>query len=151
MAQCINCTYNFLPTHFYGQSSSALQTYLTTLHSKYPAYPIWLTEFGFPQLSTSDVLTSLNESIALLDGTEWLARYAYFPIFRRGEGNVFIGQTGAVWDERGEITEVGKLWLGLNETPKVQGGGSGSGSILAKVPAWFMCPALLLASSLMFL
>jgi hypothetical protein len=151
MAQCINCKFNFLPTHFYGQSSSELQTYLTTLHLKYPTYPIWLTEFGFPQLSTSDVLTSLNESIAFLDSTEWIARYAYFPIFRKGEGNVFIGQTGAVWDERGEITEVGKLWLGLNETPKVQGGGSGSGSsILAGIPAWFMSVALL-GSSLLLL
>lgn len=131
-----------------------MQAYLTNLHSKYPAYPIWLTEFGFPQISTDDVVTALNESIAFLDSTDWLARYAYFPIFRRGEGNVFVGQTGAVWDERGEITEVGKVWLGLNETPKVQGsGGSTNGSVsgsgMARIPTWCSA-AVVLASSLLF-
>jgi hypothetical protein len=30
-----------------------------------------------------------------------------------------------VWDENGDITEVGKMWLGLNETPNVSGSKSG--------------------------
>src|ERR1700726_4331355 len=155
LSQCINCTYNFIATHFYGTSSSALQSYLSGLHSKYPSYPIWLTEFGFPQVPTNDVVSALNDSIAFLDSMDWIARYAYFPIFRRGEGNVFIGQTGAVWDEHGEITEVGKLWLGLNETPKVQvtggnGGGSSSGGmsgiVSTRVPLWYATWIILTSS-----
>jgi len=155
IAQCENCTYSFLATHFYGQSFSSLQSYLTTLHSKYPSYPIWLTEFGFPQVSSAAVVASLNETIAFLDSTEWVARYAYFPIFRSGEGNAFIGQTGAVWDENGDITEVGKVWLGLNETPSVLGNGSnttsgGNGGMVVETLSWCFTAALL-ASILLLL
>lgn len=88
---------------------------------------------------------------------DWVARYAYFPVFRRGEGNIFIGQTGALWDEHGEITEVGKIWLGLNETPKVQGtGGNGSstsggvsGLVFTKVPYWYASLIALISSLLL--
>jgi len=158
LSQCTNCTYNFIATHFYGPNSEALQLYLTGLHSKYPTYPIWLTEFGFPQIPTNEVVSALNDSIAFLDSMDWIARYAYFPIFRRGEGNAFVGQTGAVWDEHGEITVAGKIWLGLNETPKVQGtGGNGgstsggvSGLVFTKASHWY-ASLLILISSLLLL
>lgn len=99
--------------------------YLSSLHSNYSSLPIWLTEFGFPQESSEEVISSLNQTIAFLDSSEWIERYAYFGTFRQGDGNSYIGQNGAVWDENGDITEVGKIWLGLNQTPNVAGSKSG--------------------------
>src|SRR5438552_3600737 len=90
------------------------------MHSNYSSLPIWLTEFGFPQASTSEVISSLNETITFLDGAEWIERYAYFGTFRQGDGNGYIGQNGAVWDKNGDITGVGKIYLGLQTTPKTQ-------------------------------
>jgi hypothetical protein len=111
-SQCRDCTFDFIAAHFYG-SSSGLQGYLSELHSKYPSLPIWLTEFGFPQASTADAVSSLNQTIDFMDNTPWIHRYAYFGAFRQGEGNSYIGQNGALLDEAGGITEVGELWLGL--------------------------------------
>ena len=90
------------------------------MHSNYSSLPIWLTEFGFPRASTSEVIYSLNETITFLDDAEWIERYAYFGTFRQGDGNWYTGQNGAVWDKNGDITDVGKIWLGLNTTPKTQ-------------------------------
>jgi len=120
-SQCKNCTIDFIAAHFYGPSSS-LQDYLSQLHSNYSSLPIWLTEFGFPQESVSDTKSSLNSTIDFLDTSEWIERYAYFGMFREGDGNSYIGQNGAVWDKNGDITEVGKIWLGLNSTPGSQSG-----------------------------
>ena len=117
LSQCQNCTIDFLSAHFYGPPS-ALQQYLLSLHTTYPAHPIWLTEFGFPQLSADDTVSLLNETIAFLDGLTWVKRYGYFGGFRKGDGNGFLGQGGAVWDEEGEITAVGRVWLGLEGTPR---------------------------------
>jgi hypothetical protein len=122
---CENCTVDFIAAHFYGPSS-ALQDYLTALHSNYSSLPIWLTEFGFPQQSTNQVLSSLNDTITFCDRTSWIQRYAYFGDFRQGEGNEYIGQNGAVWDGNGDLTEIGKVWLGMDSTPRVQGSDSGA-------------------------
>lgn len=123
-SRCKNCTIDFVAAHFYGPSN-ALQSYLSELHANYSSLPIWLTEFGFPQESTNQVISSLNQTITFLDDSEWIERYAYFGAFRQGDGNSYIGQNGAVWDGNGDITEVGKMWLGLNETPNVSGIKSG--------------------------
>jgi hypothetical protein len=122
---CKNCTIDFIAAHFYGPSP-ALQDYLIALHSNYSSLPIWLTEFGFPQQSTNQVLLSLNDTITFCDGTSWIQRYAYFGDFRQGEGNEYIGQNGAVWDGNGDLTEIGKVWLGMDTTPRVQGSDSGA-------------------------
>jgi hypothetical protein len=94
---------------------------LTTLHKNYTHLPIWVTEFGYPDQSTDQVVNSLNETITFLDNADWVQRYAYFCDFRQGEGNSYIGQNGAVWDDNGDITTVGKMWLGLDQTPSTAG------------------------------
>jgi len=73
----------------------------------------------------NQVISSLNQTITFLDDSEWIERYAYFGAFRQGDGNSYVGQNGAVWDENGDITEVGKMWLGLDETPNVSVSKSG--------------------------
>lgn len=120
LSTCKNCSIEFLPTHFYGPSS-ALQSYLSALHTNYSTLPIWLTEFAFPGETTADTISALNETIAFCEGQEWIQRYAYFGTFREGDGNGYVGQNGAVWDEKGEITEVGKIWLGMESTPETNG------------------------------
>lgn len=78
------------------------------------------------------MVSSLNATIAFLDGADWVERYAYFGDFRAGDGNSYVGQSGAVWDEDGGITEVGMIWLGLNRTPGISSmGGIGRPSCLA--------------------
>ena len=52
---------------------------------------------------------------------EWIERYAYFGTFRAGDGNSYVGQNGAVWDEKGDISGVGKIWLGMESTPGTNG------------------------------
>jgi hypothetical protein len=123
-SQCTNCTIDFLTAHFYGPAAG-LEGYLIALHANYTHLPIWVTEFGYPDQSTSEVVTSLSDSITFLDNATWIQRYAYFCDFRQGEGNSYIGQNGAVWDDNGDITDVGKVWLGLQETPQVAGSQSG--------------------------
>ena len=90
----------------------------------YPNLPIWVTEFGFPQVSVEDTVIALNQSIMFMDNVTWIERYAYFGSFRVGQGNGYVGQNGAVWDQNGNITPVGQLWLGLNQTPQVASGTS---------------------------
>ena len=65
----------------------------------------------------TDTISALNATIAFCEDAEWLERYAYFGTFREGEGNGYVGQNGAVWDSKGQITAVGKIWLGLESTP----------------------------------
>jgi hypothetical protein len=120
-SQCENCTIDFIVAHFYG-TASGLEDYLSSLHSNHSSLPIWLTEFGFPQVSTADVISFLNQTILFLDNTVWIERYAYFGTFRQGEGNNFIGQNGAVLDANGDITEVGTIWLGMGKSSKIRSG-----------------------------
>lgn len=115
MTACQGCTISFIAAHYYG-TSDGLKQYITQLHSNYSSYPIWVTEFGFPQLSAADTLTALQDTITFFEGADYVDRYAYFPVYRVGEGNGFLGQGGAVLDENGQLNDVGKLWLGTGES-----------------------------------
>jgi len=76
---------------------------------------------------------SLTDVIAFFDSSGFIERYSYFCAFRVGEGNAFVGQDGAVLDQNGELTQVGKVWLETkSNAPVVQenfavGHGSSSG------------------------
>jgi Glycosyl hydrolase catalytic core len=103
-----------------------------------------LTEFGFPQESESQTVTSLNATIAFLDGTDWVQRYAYFGNFRVGEGNDYLGQGGAIWDQNGQITGVGELWLGLKDTPQVASQSNSVRNHVGKLVWLIVIPGVLL-------
>jgi hypothetical protein len=81
--------------------------------------------------------------------TEWIYRYAYFGDFRQGEGGSYIGQNGAVWDANGDITDVGRLWLGLDTTPGVQGSESGAGTDFGHIGFAFWISIVFVAFLLM--
>ena len=111
MQSCQGCAISFIAIHYYGPPDG-LSTHVNNIHSQYPNSSIWVTEFGFPQLSPADTVAALQSAIDFFDTTDFVDRYAYFPAYRVGDGNDFLGQGGAVLDDGGAPNDVGRLWLG---------------------------------------
>ncbi|KAF9524085.1 glycosyl hydrolase catalytic core-domain-containing protein [Crepidotus variabilis] len=82
LAACDKCTIDFIPLHWYGSGSESLYNYLWDIHTQYPKYPIWITEFA--ETSTNDTVVAdfLNQTTTYLDTLDWIERYAWFGYFR---------------------------------------------------------------------
>jgi hypothetical protein len=79
---CINCTIDFLPLHWYGSGTEGFYGYIWNVHTTFPQYPIWITEYA--ETSTNDTVVAefLNQTIFYLDSLDWIERYAWFGYFR---------------------------------------------------------------------
>jgi hypothetical protein len=148
MYEDTGCEFDFVAAHWYG-AFEGLASWLGTLHETYPDKDLWVTEMALPQPATKEeVLGMMNQSLAFLDSTDWVARYAWFGAFREDEANDWTGDAVALLDDDGDLTELGALYMGGEargfEAGDGSGGGGGSeGSAVSMRSGWW---SLLLTS-----
>ncbi|KAF8171991.1 glycosyl hydrolase catalytic core-domain-containing protein [Mycena galopus ATCC 62051] len=87
MAACSQCTIDFLPFHWYGDGTGGFTDYLYSLHANYPNQTLWVTEFAETAPNDTVVLDFMNQTVTMLDGLDWVERYAWFGYFRPSDGS----------------------------------------------------------------
>ncbi|KAK3687163.1 glycosyl hydrolase catalytic core-domain-containing protein [Podospora appendiculata] len=107
------CEFDFVPLTSYG-NFSVLSSRIGMFTAALPDIPIWVTEFGYNNQELNVTQAFFNESIAYLDKTKIVERYAWFGAFRSVVSNV--GPNQAMLDPYGELTDIGAWYLGENGT-----------------------------------
>jgi len=79
---CTDCTIDFLPLHWYGLGLEGFYGYIWDVHSQYPQYPIWITEYAETSPNDAVVFDFMNQTITYLDTLDWIERYAWFGYMR---------------------------------------------------------------------
>lgn len=79
---CSDCTFDFLPVHWYGTGSTGFYDFLWSIHQDYPDYPIWVTEYADTSNNDTEVYNFMQETLQYLDELEWIEKYAWFGFFR---------------------------------------------------------------------
>ncbi|KAJ7069623.1 hypothetical protein C8F01DRAFT_976322 [Mycena amicta] len=81
MDACSKCTIDFIPFHWYGDGTGGFTDYLYSLHANFPNHTLWVTEFAETSDNDTVVLDFLNATTTMLDGLDWVERYAWFGYF----------------------------------------------------------------------
>jgi hypothetical protein len=63
---CSGCHIDFYPIHWYG-SFEGLASYIGQMREAFGNKTMWITEFAYPQGSTTDAEAFLNQSLSFLD------------------------------------------------------------------------------------
>jgi len=101
---CHGCNIAFISCHWYGPNFDHFKSHMAAVHSAFPNYKIWLTEFalqGSP--SAGEQLSFLKQSQSFLDNTDYIERYSWFGAFRGSAGNNLI-------DNNGGLTALGRQY-----------------------------------------
>lgn len=131
------CPADFVALHWYGDFAG-LAAWLGTLRAFYAAgaasgavsgdVRFWVTEMALPQAGEGETVDMLNQSMAYLDGLEYVAAYAWYGADR--EASSWDGYTGgnvAMFSSGGKLTDVGALYLG-GEKEGFKAGMTGAGA-----------------------
>lgn len=123
------CTIDVLPVHWYG-NFGGLASHIGEKSNFFKGYPkafpkgnetkMWVTEYAFPHGDFENSKQFFNESAEYFDRLEVIERYSYFGAFRSDQSNV--GPYAAMLTEKGELTDIGSLYLGGGVTGKVPDG-----------------------------
>ncbi|KAH8673283.1 glycosyl hydrolase catalytic core-domain-containing protein [Xylariales sp. PMI_506] len=141
------CPTDFVAVHWYGDFAG-LASWLGTLSAFYnpnndsdSTLEFWVTEMALPQADEETTASTLNQSIAYLDGLDYVSGYAWFGDFREDDSNEWTGESVAFFDNNGGLTEVGSLYLGGSQNGFAVGvKGQGAASTLS-VSAWAVAAA----------
>jgi len=79
---CPNNQADFLPLHWYGSTLGDLYNYIWTIHSIYPQYPIWITEFASTTNDQTEMVNFAKAAVAYLETLDWIQRYAWFGTWK---------------------------------------------------------------------
>jgi hypothetical protein len=101
-----------LAFHWYGLVYNDFYNYVELFASTFPGFPLWLTEFGCTDFSTTgdcDTMGFANQAIPYLDGNPSIQ--AYFPFaFEDQYSNV--GNNSILMDDKtGVLTALGSLYI----------------------------------------
>lgn len=112
------CPTDFVAVHWYG-AFDGLKGWLGTLDEFYNkntsrGIPLkfWVTETALPQQDVDATVSMMNQTLPYLDGEESVARYAWFGAFRSNDANEWTGDSVALFDKKGGLTELGALYMG---------------------------------------
>ncbi|MGJ8656522.1 MAG: glycosyl hydrolase [Akkermansiaceae bacterium] len=108
---------NYIGVHDYGNGNAeAFKSKLRRIHKMYGNRPIIVTEFAVADWSAPSkeknrhskekVLKYMQEVLPWMDQQDWIAGYAWFPF---GE-NTKQGTSSALFDEKGELTKLGRFY-----------------------------------------
>lgn len=112
--------------HWYGDFAG-LASWLGTLREYYVTnsssgavdpddMKFWFTEMALPQQSEDDTVAMMNQSMAYLDGLDYVEAYAWFGAFRKGaSADSYTGDNVALFNKKGALTDVGAMYLGGKE------------------------------------
>ncbi|KEY67796.1 hypothetical protein S7711_04110 [Stachybotrys chartarum IBT 7711] len=134
-----NCTWDFLPVHWYD-NFGGLASHIGERLAEWPDAEIWITEYAYAHQDLAPTQEFYNQSIDYFDREDFIGRYTYFGAFRSDNSNV--GPNAVFLNNAGELTDIGALYLGQEETgvdPQSWAAPS------ARVPAGLLLGAVLLA------
>jgi len=109
MEACTNCTFDFIPLHWYGSGTPGFYSYIWSVHTAYPTYPIWITEYAEVSANNTVVEQFLNDTIIYLDSLDWIERYAWFGFFRPEEDKHYN-----LLDANGGLNALGQIYVGAD-------------------------------------
>lgn len=109
LSACNQCSIDFLPLHWYGSGTEGFYNYIWDMHSSFPQFPIWITEYADVSDNKTEVWDFMNQTINYLDSLDWIERYAWFGFFRP-EDNVNYNMLG----EDGSLNDLGQLYIGAD-------------------------------------
>jgi hypothetical protein len=84
IGNCTGCTIDFVPIHWYASAYNIayFEQYIAQAYNVSGGRPLWVTEWGMDQdYYDPDVQTFLKASMAFLDNTTYVQRYAYFGAY----------------------------------------------------------------------
>lgn len=107
-----SCSFDFIPIHWYGNSLLNFQTYVSKVHSLYPNYPLWITEWQFTDVSSTETAILEKQALQWLDAQNYVARYSMFgPMNAANMAGIPNG--AMITDDLRGLTDVGKIYAGL--------------------------------------
>lgn len=109
----------FLPVHWYGSDVDELERYLRDVHEEFKK-PLWVTEYACVRMdgektTPGEVEGFMMESIVLLDGLDFVERYAWFGAMDDpGEWTgKEIALTETLGHGQGALRRVGRMYCEL--------------------------------------
>ena len=113
MAACSDCSIGFIVTHYYG-NAVGLKAHMENLHSLFPTYDLWLTEWADAHDTLASTETETAAMYEFLDNASYIPHHFYFGAVRASTLN--IGANAALLSDSGDLTPLGSSY--------VSGGGS---------------------------
>ncbi|KAI9151481.1 Alkali-sensitive linkage protein [Paramyrothecium foliicola] len=148
------CPTDFVAVHWYG-AFEGLEGWMQTLRDFYselaPDAQYWITEVALPQADEQATLSMANQSLGYLDNNDDVQAYAWFGAFRTDEANEWTGDSVSFFNDDGELTELGAMYLGGEEKGFEEGtAGEGNDSQgTQRIPS-FAISAFMVALSIYF-
>lgn len=112
------CEIDFIALHWYGCGVDNFINYVTDVQQRVGSpYPVWVTKFACTSWnanalpSQDEIDQFFDQSLARLDGLDWVERYAWFEAMRHlpenlGSGNCLIAADG-------QLSELGRKYVGI--------------------------------------
>lgn len=108
-----NCTWDFLPVHWYD-NFEGLASHIGERLAQWPDAEIWVTEYALAHQELNPTKKHFETTLEWLDREDFIGRYTYFGAFRSDISNV--GPNAAFLNNDGDLTKIGKEYLGLSTT-----------------------------------
>ncbi|KAH6889329.1 F5/8 type C domain protein [Thelonectria olida] len=108
-----NCTWDFIPVHCYD-NFEGLASQIGERHATWPDAEIWITEYAYANQDLQATEETFNTTLDYFDRVPYIERYSYFGAFRSYTSNV--GPNVAMLNNKGQLTEIGVEYLGINAT-----------------------------------
>ncbi|KAG1748990.1 uncharacterized protein EDB91DRAFT_1047547 [Suillus paluster] len=89
LGNCTECTFDFIPLHWYGEGLNNFKNYVWSFHGKFSSCPLWVTEFASTSSNVSEVEDFGIQATNFLDGLDWIGGYAWFAFYVSMIGHVF--------------------------------------------------------------
>ncbi|KAK4539679.1 hypothetical protein LTR36_010442 [Oleoguttula mirabilis] len=131
-----NCSADFLPLHWYG-NFEGLASHVGQANATYANMTMWVTEYAYADADLSDSQEFYNQSSSFFDRIDYITHYSYFGAFRSDTSNV--GVDTAMLTQKGELTDIGAWYLGMDATGEVP---KGDAAQVAKFAGWVIVVAV---------
>ncbi|KAF5344980.1 hypothetical protein D9757_013788 [Collybiopsis confluens] len=105
---CGNCTFDFLPIHWYGEGAAGFYDYLYQMYGEFGNKTIWVTEYADTSLNETDVITFINQTTAFMDGLAFVERSDF--VGQRPEN----GSAYNMLNANGSLNALGQLYIGAD-------------------------------------
>ncbi|KAG0705356.1 hypothetical protein DFH29DRAFT_293931 [Suillus ampliporus] len=106
LGNCTECTFDFLPLHWYGEGFDNFQNYIWSFHDKFSSCPLWITEFASTSSNVSEVEDFCTRATAYLDRLDWIEGFAWFAFYRQESSSYYN-----LLDVSGQPNALGNIYL----------------------------------------
>ncbi|KAH7929787.1 hypothetical protein BV22DRAFT_1001982 [Leucogyrophana mollusca] len=106
IGNCTECTFDFIPLHWYGEGVGNFYNYIWSFHGEFGSWPLWVTEFASTSTNVSEVQDFCNQSIIYMDSLDWIEGYSWFAFYRQSSGSYYN-----LLDANGNLNALGEIYL----------------------------------------